>query len=333
MVLQFYRKKLMQNWKRRCKVFIVAISIGLMISESNADMKLENFDDLFVGHPSEIEDNLSMLLSQAQALENRSIYLQILSQIALAQAMQKEFTEAHRTLDKAEASLTSEYELARVRILLERGRVFHQSGNIDEALPLFKRSYKLSEEHKFDFHTVNAAHMVAIVEESVDEKIKWNKKAIDLAQKTQDKKAYTWLGALYNNLAQSYIEAKQYSEAHSAFEKCKKYAEEKGDMIVVRGAKWGIARSLRSLELLDNALEMQLALLEEYETIAKKGELPIELIVVGRGMIYEELTEIHLANVKKFSVLAYQDLSQDPWFVKLEPKRLEKMKQLGIHTG
>lgn len=323
----------MQNWKRRCKVFIVAISIGLMISESNADMKLENFDDLFVGHPSEIENNLSMLLPQAQALENKSIYLQILSQIALAQAMNRKFTEAHKTLDKAEASLTSEYELARVRILLERGRVFHQSDNINEALPLFKRSYELSKKHKFDFHTVNAAHMVAIVEESVDEKIKWNKKAIDLAQKTQDKKAYTWLGALYNNLAQNYIEAKQYSEAHSAFEKCKKYAEEKGDMIVVRGAKWGIARSLRSLELLDNALEMQLALLEEYETIAKKGELPIELIVVGRGMIYEELTEIHLANVKKFSVLAYQDLSQDPWFVKLEPKRLEKMKQLGIHTG
>jgi len=60
-----------------------------MVSRSNADTKLENFDDLFVGHPLEIEKNLRELLPQAKALENKSIYLQMLSQVALAQAMQK----------------------------------------------------------------------------------------------------------------------------------------------------------------------------------------------------------------------------------------------------
>lgn len=296
----------------RWYVIIIAIFIGLMMSESSADTKLENFDDLFTGNPENIEQDLSALLPQAQALAKKSIYLQILSQIALAQAMQKKFDLAHKTLGKAEASLTSEYELAQVRIFLERGRVFHQSDNIDEALPLFKRSYELSRKHAFDFHTVNAAHMVAIVEKSVDEKIMWNKKAIDLAQKTQDTRAYAWLGALYNNLAQNYIEAGQYSEAHSAFTQSKKFGEERGDVIIMRGAKWGIARSLRSLNCLDEALSTQLALLEEYETIAKKGELPVELIVVGRGLVYEELAEIHLAHMKKYAVLAYQDLSKDP---------------------
>ncbi|APR98422.1 hypothetical protein ASM33_04020 [Wolbachia endosymbiont of Folsomia candida] len=301
------------------------------MSESNADTKLENFDDLFTGNPENIEENLSALLLQAKALENKSVYLQILSQIALAQAMQKKFDLAHKTLDKAEASLASEYELAQVRILLERGRVFHQSGNIDEALPLFKMSYELSRKHEFDFHTINAAHMVAIVEKNVDEKIVWNKKAIDLAQKTQDKRAYAWLGAIYNNLAQNYIEAEQYSEAHSAFKQSKNFGEDRGDVIIVRGAKWGIARSLRSLNCLDEALSVQLALLEEYKTIAKKGELPVELMVVGRGLVYEELAEIHLAHMKKYAALAYQDLSKDPWCIKLIPERLEKMKELEIH--
>jgi len=299
-----------------------------MVSQSQADTKLENFDDLFVGHPLEIEKNLNELLPQVKALEDKSIYLQILSQVALAQSMQKKFTEAHKTLDKAEASLTSGYDLARVRIFLERGRVFHQSDNIDEALPLFRKSYELSEKHKFDFHTVNAVHMVAIVEKNVDEKIKWNKRAIDLSKKTEDKRAYAWLGALYNNLGHNYLEAKKYSEAHSAYKQSKSFGEERGDVIIVRGAKWGIGRALRSLNSLDEALGIQLALLEEYDDIAKKGELPVELLVVGRGMVYEELAEIHLANVKKFSTLAYQDLSKDPWFIKLEPKRLEKMKQL-----
>ncbi|WP_218938896.1 hypothetical protein [Wolbachia endosymbiont of Ctenocephalides felis wCfeT] len=302
----------------------VTILIGFVILQLS---KLENFDDLFTGHPESIEKNLSALLPQAEVLENKSIYLQILSQIALAQAMQKKFDLAHKTLDSAEAALAPQYQLAQVRILLERGRVFHQSDNIEIALQLFNQSYELSVKHGFDFHTVNAAHMIAIVEKGIDKKIIWNKKAIDLAAKAEDERARAWLGALYNNLAQNYIEAEQYQNALSAFEKCKKYSEEKGEMIVVRGAKWGIACSLRSLGFLDNALEMQLALLKEYENIAN-GALPIELIVVGRGMIYEELTEIHLAHTKKYAALAYQDLSQDPWCVKLMPERLEKMKQL-----
>lgn len=296
--------------------------------QSDIDSKLEKFDDLFAGHPLEIEKNLNELLPQAKALENKSIYLQILSQIALAQAMQKKFSEAHKTLDKAEADLTSGYDLAQARILLERGRVFHQSDNIDKALPLFKESYELSEKNKFDFHTINAAHMIAIVEKDVNEKIKWNKRAINLSKKTQDKRAYAWLGSLYNNLAHNYLEAENYSEALSAYQQCKSFAEERGDAIVVRGAKWGIGRALRSLNHLDEALGIQHELLEEYEQIAKKEELPEELLSVSRGMVFEELAEIHLVRMKKFAGLAYRDLSKNPWFVKLEPKRLEKMKQL-----
>lgn len=292
------------------------------------DPKLENFDDLFVGHPLEIEKNLRKLLSKANDLEDKSIYLQILSQIALSQAMQQKFTEAHKTLDEAEEGLTPEYELAHVRILLERGRVFHQSDNSEDALLLFKNSYALSKQHMFDFHTINAAHMIAIVVKNVDEKITWNEKAIKLATKTEDKRAHAWLAPLYNNLAQNYIDAHQYQEALSAFKKCKHYSEERGDAIVVRGAKWGIARSLRSLGSLDDALKIQFELLKEYDDIARKGEFPIELLVVGRGMVCEELAEIYLANMKKYAALAFQDLSKSPWFVKLELKRLGRMKNI-----
>jgi tetratricopeptide (TPR) repeat protein len=298
------------------------------MSYSYEDTNLENFDDLFVGQPLDIEKKLTDLLPQAQALENKSRYLQILSQIALAQAMQKKFAEAHNTLDIAEAGLTSEYSLARVRILLERGRVFHQSDNIQAALPLFKKSYSLSKKHKFNFHTVNAAHMIAIVEKDIYEKIKWNQTALDLAQNTEDKRASAWLGVLYNNLAQNYIEAGKFKEALSSFKHCKKYGEDREDLIVVRGAKWGIGRALRSLGSLDEALKIQLSLLKEYDNISKKGELPLELLVVGRGMIYEELAEIHQVYMKKYAALAYQDLSKDPWCIKMMPERLEKMKQL-----
>lgn len=169
--------------------------------------------------------------------------------------------------------------------------------------------------------------MIAIVAKNINEKIEWNKKAIDHAKQTDDNCAHTWLGALYNNLAQNYIEAEQYSEALSTFRLCKESGEERNDSIIIRGAKWGIARSLRSLDQLDEALSMQYQLLKEYEEVTLKNELPVELLIVGRGLVYEELAEIHLAYAKKFSTHAYHDLSNDPWFIKIEPKRLKKIKQ------
>ncbi len=116
---------------------------------------VENFDDLFTGNPKNIEKNLHALLYQAQKLSDKSCYLQIMSQIALAQAMQQKFDIAHKTLDTAERSLEPQHHLAKVRLLLERGRVFHQSDNVEAALPFFKESYELSVQHSFDFHTIN----------------------------------------------------------------------------------------------------------------------------------------------------------------------------------
>lgn len=310
------------------------ISLADTTMINNKPFQLENFDELFTGNPVDIEKNMTALLPEAESGEDKSIYLQILSQIALAQAMQQNFDLAHQTLNKADSLLDTQYKLAHIRLLLERGRVYHQSGNADKALPLFIESYEKAKLNKdFDFHTVNAAHMVAIVANDVDDKIKWNKIAIALAEKTDDKRCQTWLGAIHNNLAQNYIEAKKYSEALESFKKCKAYAEERGDPIVIRGAEWGIARSLRSLNQLEKALEIQKDLLIQYKEISSKNSLPIELVRTGRGLVYEELSEIYLAQnnkeqSKKHSLLAYDDLSQDPWMEKLYPERLERMKEL-----
>ncbi len=298
------------------------------MSKLNKTIKLENFDDLFIGNPEDIEKNLTVLLPEAFALPNKSIYLQILSQIALAQAMQKKFQEAHLLLNKTESMFLPNYKLAEIRILLERGRVYHQENMARKALQFFKKSYKLSKQYSFDFHTIDAAHMIAIVLKDPTKKIQWNNLAINFAKTTNDKKGSNWLGALYNNIAQNYLEANLYEDAIQAFKLCKKYGKIQNDHIVIRTAKWGIARTLRSLGLLNKALSIQKQLLKEYEEIPKKSQIPAELIRTGRGLVYEELTEIYQTFMKKFASLADADLSQDPGFIKLEPKRLAKMKRL-----
>lgn len=290
---------------------------------------LENFDDLFVGYPADIEKNLKYLLPDAKSLTNKSIYLQILSQIALTQAMQGKFEMAHKTLDETKPMFASTDYVAKTRILLERGRIFHQAHDLNSALPYFKKSYLIAKRHKIDFHTANAAHMIAIIIISGNKnKIKWNKIAINLASKTKDSRAHAWLGPLYNNLAQSYLEDKQYKKAFIAFKKSLKISEKRGDLLIALGVKCALAKTLRFLNSPDEGQRILATLLEELDAYSKKKVIPNEIITQIRGVIYEEFTEFHFDRIKTYSAMAYDYLSKDPWFIKLGSKRLARLKKL-----
>lgn len=94
-----------------------------------------------IGDPVAVEQGFNKFLETKDVVQDMSLYLQALSQLALTQALQKKFDAAHATLDKAEKLLTYDYKIASARILLERGRVFQQSGNIGQARNYFERAY------------------------------------------------------------------------------------------------------------------------------------------------------------------------------------------------
>jgi hypothetical protein len=50
-----------------------------------------------------------------------------------------------------------------------------------------------------------------------------------------------------------------------------------------------MGRALRGLNKLEQALDIQNDLLKQYEKISDQGLLPMELIYVGRGLVYEEI--------------------------------------------
>jgi tetratricopeptide (TPR) repeat protein len=105
----------------------------------------------------------------------------LLTQIARTQGLQRNFEQAHQTLNSVEAQLHDDLPVARIRYLLERGRVYNSSGAKEQARPLFMQALELAQANKEDFYAVDAAHMIAIVEPP-DEQMTWNLKALELAK-------------------------------------------------------------------------------------------------------------------------------------------------------
>lgn len=280
-----------------------------------------DFDDLWdYDDPEATEQKFRGLLPSATG--EASYYAQLLTQIARAQGLQRKFDEAHRTLDETQSLLTDDLAQARIRYLLERGRVFNSSKHREQARPLFLEAWEQAATAGEDFYAIDAAHMLGIVEPP-EQSLEWNLKALALAETTQDKQAQNWRGSLYNNIGWTYHDSGQYEKALDLFEKALRWREAQGQLPQTRIAKWCVARTLRSLGRLEEALASQQALLAEHENAGGKD-----------GYVYEELGECLLAlnqqeKARPYFALAYDELSKDPWLADNEPARLARLKQLG----
>jgi tetratricopeptide (TPR) repeat protein len=282
--------------------------------------QLLDFDQLWdYDKPEEAETRFRALLPAASDAAYRA---QLLTQIARAQGLQRKFDDAHRTLDEAQALLTGGLKRAEVRCLLERGRVHNSSKHPELARPLFLEAWDLaSSTPGEDFYAIDAAHMLGIVEPPEQQR-EWNLRALALAEKTADARARQWLGSLYNNIGWTYHDAEQYHEALEIFQKALKWREAQGRAPEIRIAKWCVARALRSLGRVEEALEMQRAQLREFESLGEKS-----------GYVFEELAECLLAlnrpaEARPYFAAACEELSKDPWLAENEPARLQRLKEL-----
>lgn len=283
---------------------------------------LPNFDALWnYGKPQETERAFRDLEPQAASSGDHSYYAQLLTQIARTEGLQRKFSEAHRTLDTVEAMLTNDLTLARIRYDLERGRTYNSSGEKEKARTHFLKAWELAGATKEDFYTIDAAHMMGIVEPP-DEALVWNEKAIELAERTDDKRAKGWLGSLTNNIGWTYHDKGNYEKALAYFQKCLQWHEERKTGQGLKIARWSVARTLRSLGRTEESLEQQQTLLREYETEGGSD-----------GYVCEEIGECLLAlgksdEAKPYFAKAYEALSADAWLQANEPERLQRLQQL-----
>lgn len=306
-------------------IALLLIGGGVVMAEETGDAKIElaDFDKLWdYGNPDSTEAKFRALLPEATASGDQSILAQLLTQIARTQGLQRKFDEAHVTLDGVAQLLYDDLKLARIRYLLERGRVFNSSKEVDKARPLFLSAWELAKEAGEDFHAVDAAHMMGIIE-TPDEALKWNQTAIEYAEKSETERAKNWLGSLYNNVGWTHHDKGDFDKALEVFEKALAWRQEREQAGPTRIAKWCVARALRSLDRVDEALVIQTELLAELEGIGESD-----------GYVYEELGECLLLQGKTEEATpnlarAYELLSKDPWLAENEPDRIARLKELG----
>ncbi|MBU1950811.1 MAG: hypothetical protein KJ927_19005, partial [Candidatus Eisenbacteria bacterium] len=181
--------------------------------------KLWNYDK-----PDETEKAFREILPQAEASGNLAYLLQLKTQIARTLGLQREFSQAHDLLDEVEKALTTDLSgdragdragdlsVAWIRYFLERGRLLNSSGNPEASRSFFLQAWELGRRTGNDFYTVDAAHMMAIVSPS-EHQMTWNKKALEIAEASEDKRARGWLGSLYNNMGWTYNDLGEYEKA------------------------------------------------------------------------------------------------------------------------
>ena len=282
-----------------------------------------DFDSLWdYNDPSGTEARFRGLLPQARTGGDAGYLAELLTQIARAEALQQRFDDAHRTLDEVEPMLPEATTRARIRYLLERGRVFNSSRRRDEARPLFLQAWELAREAGEDFSAVDAAHMVAIVE-SPEGSLEWNERAIAWAEQSADPRARGWLGSLYNNLGWTYHDLGRYEEALATFEHGLAWQQRAGKTAEARIAAWTVARALRSLGRYEEALAQQ-----------RENLRALEAAGASDGYTQEEIGECLLAlgredEARPHFARAYALLRDDPWLQRDEPERLQRLAALG----
>ena len=285
--------------------------------------RLPDFDSWWdFDHPDSTETRFRELLPAARESGDRDYLAQLLTQIARCQGLQMKFDESAHTLDESETLITNEMPVAEVRLLLERGRLYNSSKRRDESKPLFRQAWESARAAGADGYAVDAAHMLGIVEPG-DSSMAWNRRAIEFAQASSDPKARRWLGSLYNNLGWTYHEKGEFAAALDMFQKALQARQESGTKSDIRVARWCVARALRSLGRLDEALKTQETLLLEGKAEnAPDGYVEEEIgeCLLGLGRATEATP--HLA-------AAYALLSTDPWLQRDEAERLERLRRLG----
>ncbi|MEZ0327867.1 MAG: tetratricopeptide repeat protein [Fimbriimonas sp.] len=200
--------------------------------------------------------------------------LVLLTQIARSYGLRRDFEGARAVLSEVEAELSSSGPEPKARYWLELGRTYcsaahtpetQTSDAIELARGAYTRAFEIAQAARLDYLSIDALHMMTMVDTGAESQIEWNRRALSYMERSDQAEAKKWEGSLRNNLGYALHLAGRYDEALVEFEKALALRISSGNVGGTRVGKWMIAWTLRAMGRYQEALEMQLALDEEYE--------------------------------------------------------------------
>jgi len=171
-----------------------------------------------------------------------------------------------------------------VRVLVENGRVINSRGEPERARPEFEAALDAASDAGFDQLAVDALHMLAIVAPPAEQD-GLNQRALDLAASSADPRARQWRASLLNNMGWSAFDRGDASAAFGLFEQALVARREQGKEADVVIARWSIARTLRELGRVDEALAIQLELADELRAAGKNDRFVDDEIAACRAAL------------------------------------------------
>lgn len=271
------------------------------------------------------EANFRELVAQADAAGNDACKVEAMTQLARSLGKQLRFDDAQAVLDEAKKALTPDMHVAAIRWQLEQGRVLNTSGQPHDSIPYFEKGLDLAISAGAEYLAIDAAHMLGIVAQP-DQAIAWHIKAMEMAEAASDAKARRWLGPLYNNLAWTYNDIGEHEKALSIFIKDIAFRESLGLPFEASIARWSQAATLRLLGRIEEALKIQLSLVDH----------PLRQRNEAEGYTHEEIGECLLllgraTEAAPHFAIAFERLGTDPWLLTNEKERLDRLQRLAGH--
>lgn len=194
------------------------------------------------------------------------------TQIARTFGIRKDFTTAREWLTNIEPSMATAGAEARVRYQLELGRTYASATHAPEMLTAdakeraraaYNEALQTAQAAHLDGLAIDAIHMLAFVDTSPEDQLKWAQKALAVVEGSTQPEAKRWEASIRNNLGYALHQLGRYDEALQQFNEAVVLRERGTDAGTVRVAYWMVAWTLRAMQRNDEALAIQLRLERE----------------------------------------------------------------------
>lgn len=300
---------------------------------SRSSGRLDDVDSLWNPQdPAGSELAFRALLPEARQLAGaeRAQLILLLSWIGRAEALQRKFAEARRSLDEAGKLLEepgAQYAVAvRIGWLIGRGHLHILEKTPSQARAFFSEAWSLATESGEDYFAVEIAQLMAVSEPAKSQR-EWISRAIQIAEKSQLPKTKACLCALYSSLGWKHFEMRQFENSLESFKTALESAKSVGSELEAFTAQWSIGKVLRAMSRFEEALAIQKKLVDGLGIGGRKN-----------GRLYEEMAEcLHalkrVDEAQMYFELAYRELSSDEWISDNQPVQLKRMKDLGKVKG